>query len=527
MPSGTYSLLDERWIPVRWTDEAHHASTTPLPARVGLRELLLRSHEIASLDIANPPAHAALLRILYAVTARVTELDESVPGDWGTRRETVLARDCLPEGGIKSYFDRYGERFFLYDPAGGRPWMQDPRLAEQCDTGNTAGVNKLIMTRPSGNNHAWFGHGSDTAPDLPAVPEAILNLLVWHYYGPPGQCSARKVNGVKSSNTKAGPLRSALSYHPEGDTLFVTLLAGLVPPEATVRREEDLCPWEWEQLPDPDAAPPVPKGPCSQLTACSQHALLLVPDEENPRLVRDAFITWAYRNGRIPRADDFLIWQFKQDSEPSARPVESHRALWRDLDALLLREPSGTVQLRRPRVFFHAVEVSEYLRVRSLGFDQERAQVKDTQFVDGTTPPILEFAEERAPRTAPAVGRMRQLGETYGRRLEQAVRKAWVEYLQDSKAEGDAWAAEAAIHYWPAAEAEFWSRFGGLDPTGTALDAGFDPAATRSAFLRLALKAYDAVTGPVTGTQRGAKAVSQARIELYGGPRRTKQKQPA
>lgn len=73
-----------------------------------------------------------------------------------------------------------------------------------------------------------------------------------------------------------------------------------------------------------------------------------------------------------------------------------------------------------------------------------------------------------------------------------------------------------AARYWPRAEAEFWARFRLLDRTGTAVDGGFDPAATRRAFLRLAEEAYDAVTEPVTRTVRGAKAVSQARLDLYG-----------
>lgn len=521
LTTSTFSLLDEPWIPVRWAPTAPPSASGEARGRVGLRELLVRSADIAGLAIPDPPAHSALLRILYALTARVTKLDEAGPGDWGERRWAVVDAGRLPEKEIEEYLAAYGERFFLYDPQGGRPWMQDARLEVQCDADNTAGVNKLVVTRPAGNNHAWFRHGSDAAPDFPAVSEAVLNLLVWHYYGPSGRCSSREVNGIKSASMKAGPLRTALSYHPEGDTLFETLLAGLVPPETTVRRAQDQCPWEWDELPDPDGKLPEPSGPCSRLTACSQHALLLVPGGENGEVVRDAYITWAYRSGRIPRDDDFLIWQISQQGNRYPRPADSQRALWRDLDALLLQHPTGTAQPEQPKVFDSAAEVSEFLRVRALGFEQE-GQAKDTQFVDGSTPPVLGFLEARAPRTAPAVGRLRQLGEMYGRRLDRAVKRAWAAYMDDSKASGETWAAESAARYWPKAEAEFWARFRELDRSGTALDAGFDPAATRKAFLRLAEEAYDAVTDSITRTLRGAKAVSDARIELYGGRRKTK-----
>ncbi|MZE76785.1 type I-E CRISPR-associated protein Cse1/CasA [Streptomyces xinghaiensis] len=519
MPTDPYNVLYEPEIPVRWVSTAPDPVTGQLTGRIGLQDVLLRSADIASLAIPVPPAHSALLRILYALTARVTGLDEAGPGDWGERRQQVLDEGRLPVDGIEKYFAEYRDRFFLYGGEGGRPWMQDPRLAEQCDPDNTAGVNKLIVTRPSGNNHAWFRHGSDSAPDLPTASEALLNLLVWHYYGPSGRCSAREVNGVKTASATAGPLRTALSYHPEGDTLFETLLAGLVPPETTVRRTEDRCPWEWDELPDPDAPPPVPSGPCSRLTACSQHAVLLVPDEENKGLIRDAYITWAYRTGRIPRDDNYLIWQISQQGNRYPRPAKADRALWRDLDALLLHEPVGASQPQQPKVFDAAFEVSEFLRVRALGFEQE-GQAKDTQFVDASTPPVLGYVEKLAPRTAPAVARMRQLGEMYGQRLDRAVKRAWAAYMDDAKADAGTWAAEAAARYWPKAEAEFWARFRSLDRSGRALDVGFDPAATRAAFLGLAQEAYDTVTGSVTRTLRGAKAVSNARVELYGGPRK-------
>ncbi|WNI19862.1 type I-E CRISPR-associated protein Cse1/CasA [Actinacidiphila sp. ITFR-21] len=514
-----YNLLNEAWIPVRWAPGSHGDK---LPDRVGLREALLRSQDIAGLAVPEPPAHAALLRILYALTARGTGLDEAGPGNWYRRREAIAEAGRLPESGVEAYFARYADRFFLYDPDGGRPWMQDIRLAEQCDPDNTAGVNKLIVTRPSGNNHAWFRHGSDARPDLPEAPEAVLNLLVWHYYGPSGRCSAREVNGVKSASTTAGPLRTALSYHPEGASLFETLLAGLVPPKVAVRRTEDLCPWEWNELPDPEKLPAPPVGPCARLTACSQHALLLKPGGEHGELVEDAFITWAYRSGRVARDDDYLIWQISKQGNRYPRPADSQRALWRDLDALLLHRVNEGDGPQRPLVFESAEDLGKLpLRVRALGFEQE-GQAKDTQFMEGSTPPVLGLAEELAASSRPAVARLRQYGEVYGRRLDRAVKRAWAAYVDDAKADTGTWSAEAAARYWPGAETEFWARFRRLDRTGRALGGGLNLDATRSAFLRLAEASYDTVTTSVTRTLRGAKAVSEARIELYGGRHRTR-----
>ncbi|AJE40083.1 type I-E CRISPR-associated protein Cse1/CasA [Streptomyces nodosus] len=525
MPA-TVNILYEPLFPVSWSPVAEHHADGP-SARVGLLDLLLRSHEIEGLAVPDAPAHSALLRILYALTARVTGLDEALegPDDWQLLRDEVLADGCLPWKGIERYFARHRERFFLFDPEpGGRPWMQDPRLSDQCDPTSTAGVNKLVVTRPSGNNHSWFRHVRDASPDASTASEAVLNLLTWHYYGPSGRCSSRTVNGVTTASAKAGPLRTSLSYHPEGDTLFETLLAGLVPPTRDVAAERDLCPWEWDDLPDPDGPPPVLTGPCSRLTAGSMHALLLVPEEDGEG-VRDAYITWAYRTGRQTRPDDdYLIWQISKQGNAYPRPADSGRALWRDLDALLLIDPPGVAQPRRPTVFEWAVEVSAELRVHALGFEQD-GQAKDTQFVDAVTPPVLGFVEKRSARTQPAVGRLRALGERFGSRLDRALRRAWRTYVNDPKDSAHAWAQEGAGRYWPAAEREFWDRFGLLDRTGTALDGGLDATAARTAFLRLAVRAFDDVTASAARTQRGAKAVEEARIELFGD-RRSKPVRP-
>ncbi|MFJ4592106.1 type I-E CRISPR-associated protein Cse1/CasA [Kitasatospora sp. NPDC088861] len=508
MPSAppAYNLFDEAWIPVRWIphrEEGDADHNKAYPPAVGLRELLLRANEIEQIAIATPPALSALYRVLYAITARVSGLDEAGPGDWSERRADLVDRAGLDLEKIATFVERHRHRFDLFDSA--RPFLQDPRLAEQCDPANTAGVDKLITTRPSGNNHSWFQHVNSTAPDLPTPAQAVLHLLVWHYYGPSGRCSSRTVGATKAAGSKAGPLRSTLSYHPEGDTLFETLLAGLPRPGRDVRRDSDLCPWEREELPDPAAVPPPLKGPCSALTARSQHALLLMPDATG-QYVEDAFITWA-NQFKIPReGDPYLIWQTSKEGNPYPRPADSRRALWRDLDALLLKNPAGSTKPRRPEVFVTALEVSEELRVRALGFEQD-GQAKDVQFVDAVTPPVLGLAEDREPAIAVEIGRLRLLGERYGKHLDRAVKKAWADFTEAPRIRDCTWAVDAAARYWPTAEAEFWKRLDKRD---------FDGAAV--AFRSLAERAYDTVTYGALGTVRGAKACTTARLELYGGP---------
>lgn len=117
------NLIDQPWIPVAWLEGKSG------PPHVGLRSLFLHAGEIRTLLIPEAPAHSALLRLLYALTGRITALDEAGPGSWGDRREEILEQGFpeqsieLPDGrkaGIAGYFDQWTHRFELFDRD--RPW---------------------------------------------------------------------------------------------------------------------------------------------------------------------------------------------------------------------------------------------------------------------------------------------------------------------------------------------------------------------------------------------------------------------
>jgi CRISPR system Cascade subunit CasA len=509
------NLIDQPWIPVAWVEGKSG------PPEVSLRTLFLCARDIRTLLIPEAPAHSALLRLLYALTARITGLDEAGPGSWGDRREALLENGGFPEqslnlpdghkAGIEGYFGRWSHRFDLYDRD--RPWLQDPRLPGQCDTNKTAGVHKLVMSRAAGNNHSWFGHWSHDKPVHANLSLATLSLLTWHYWGAPGGSSSRTVGEVSHHYAKASPLRAALSYHPECDNLFLTLLAGLTPPDGDVSRNTDLCPWERDDLPDPLKPMPEPQGPCSRLTACSQHALYLVPAQDGVHTA-DAYITWAYDAERIRPEDDYLIWDIEaKDGKTSPRPACSSRSLWRDVDALLLKQLDDTDPIQ-PKVMDHAFDVSEYMRVRALGFEQDAAQAANHQYVDSTTPVLLSRVEQDVMSSELPVRQLRELGELFGDRLVEATGKAWLAYTDDKKNKPGAWLSAVQARYWPLAEDEFWSRFRRLARPAGAIDSSFDFEAACRAFGRHALDAYDAVTDSVTRTPRGAKAVTQARAAI-------------
>jgi CRISPR system Cascade subunit CasA len=378
-----FDLRHEPWIPVRYV---RGASGSPA---VGLADLFLRAHEVADVTVPVPPAESGLWRILYLLTARITGLDDPDEWDgytrWKHARNEVFSTGGFSEKSVGEYFSKHADRFDLFDTA--RPWLQDPRLAAECP--KSTGVNKLVAGRASGNNLVWLSHDTDLAPHPVPSAEAAWYLLTWLYYGPSGKITARTVRGRTESNMTAGPLRSRISFHPLGRTLYESLIAGLAHPgHYNNGKDRDQAPWEADALPDPLGLPPFPCGLSAPLTGQFRHAILLSPASDGST-VTDTRITWAWREASPEVRDPYLIYDTAK-SRPGvyARYAKLDRAVWRDLDALLLQD-TGAGASQRPAVFTTLAdaphEAAGALRVRAIGFDQD-GQTIDRQWVTATTP---------------------------------------------------------------------------------------------------------------------------------------------
>ncbi|GHB11744.1 MULTISPECIES: type I-E CRISPR-associated protein Cse1/CasA [Streptomyces] len=471
---GGYDLQVEPWIPVLLLSGQRE--------RLGLRDVFKRAHEIDELEVPVPPAAAGLLRILAAITARIagdgeegkSRLDDPDVAeeieDWLALRERVLRAGRFDPDAVDAYFDRddLAGRFDLFDPA--RPFLQDPRLRQECvdakGVPNTSGVNKLVLGRPTGVNGAvLFGHFTDTAPVPVPAAEAAWHLIAQLYYGPSGQCTPRRSSGKRIGNSTAGPLRKSISYFPWGPDLFTTLLLAVPSPQVDVDWEmEDTCPWETD-LGDPLGPLPPLTWPGRMLTGRFRHAALLVPSPDG-RMVTDAYLTWATHEPPHEVHDPFLILDRREDGGFQPRVADGARALWRDLDSLLLKDNRQNA-LRPPALEHLPRDLLPRLRVRAYGFDQD-GQQKDRVWFKATSPQVLQWLEENDAEMAHHIKRCHVAAEETGKRLDFAARVAWklatdtsadpspkAKIKLDPKNPGP-WAAAALTQYWPAAEAEFW-----------------------------------------------------------------------
>ncbi|MFD6297741.1 type I-E CRISPR-associated protein Cse1/CasA [Streptomyces sp. NPDC060235] len=517
---GGFDLRDEPWIPVRLR--------TGASVRLGFRGLFKRAHEIADLELPVPPAAAGLLRVLAAMTGGIGQADgvrlDDVGvaqdiDDWDALRRRVLKQGCFDPGIVDAYFDTVvpAGRFDLFDEQ--RPFLQEPRLVTQCvDTKgapNPSGVNKLVLGRPTGVNGAvLFGHFTDTAPVAVPAAEAAWHLLAQLYFGPSGQCTPRRITERRAGSGDAGPLRKSLSYFAWAPDLFTSLVLAVPSPQIEADFEAvDACPWE-EDLPDPLGPLPAVTWPARLLTGRFRHALLLVPSTDR-RSVTDAYITWSTHEPPPPVRDPYQILDRRTDGDFQARMADGSRALWRDIDSLLLKDSNQDVQ-RPPGLEALPKKLLPVLRVRAYGFEQD-GQQKDSVWFQSTTPPVLQWQEETDPQMAHHVARCHRAAEDAASRLDLAAKVAWrvaanattdlsAKVRIDQRKPGP-WASAALARYWPAAEREFWSL-------ATPSQVG---AAVEQPFVQAALAALDEAIGPVNRADlRVARARSRARSMLFG-----------
>lgn len=518
---GGWDLRERPWIPVRFLSGA--------AAWVGLRELFHRAHEIEDLEVPVPPAASGLLRILAAMTSRIAGAGNLRLADAALGQDVIawrrLRNDCLTAGkfdphAVDAYFDVDvpAGRFDLFDAE--RPFLQDPRLRKECvDAGgkpNSSGVNKLVFGRPTGVNGAvLFGHFTDGDPVPVPAAEAAWHLIAQLYYGPSGQCTPRRITEHRTGSQDAGPLRKTISFHVWGQDLHTSLVMGVPAPNDQFEHgPADRCPWEDDELPVPlDPLRPL-TWPGRWLTGRARHAVLLEPSADCST-VTDAWVTWGTHEPPPAVADPHVVLNRPRTGggPPYGRMADGQRALWRDLDALLLKDDG---QGKRPLAFENIpYRLSPELSVRAYGFDQD-GQQRDSCWFEATTPPVLAWQEgtgDLGDLMASYVGECREAAEDVGSRLDYAARLAWklaTDPPQDASAKvrldrdrPGPWARRATGHFWPAAERTFWALL-----TPEQAERGGKPY---EPFVRVALDALDVAMGVDRADVRAARARVSAR----------------
>lgn len=214
------NLIDEDWIPVRDMDGAVR--------RVSISTTLIEASSFRDISHASPLVIVAIHRLAgFAILQRVfgaSRLEDRAR--WGQAGR-------FPPEALNAYFDRYRDRFNLFDLQ--RPFLQ---VADMTPEMSSRPWTALAAASASGNNKTLFDHSLDDAPAVLDVHDAALVLLA---------AQATALGGGRSAfqYTSHAPSATASLVLVEGDNLFKTLLLNLIG-QTVAQHQQDIAIWERE-----------------------------------------------------------------------------------------------------------------------------------------------------------------------------------------------------------------------------------------------------------------------------------------
>jgi len=313
----TYNLLDEPWLPVRWIGNAP-------PSAVGLREILLRAHEIAELATDNPLETIALNRLLAALTASI--FPGAVDEDEWTRlweQGSFDADVCTP------YLNKFVDRFDLFSPT--RPFFGHPVT----DTKDISPITRLLHAATSKNNAVLFSHDLDQQPKPLTFAETARAIICTQGFALSGGPQAKPFP-YSHAPLVGGAffwLRGAVEEQP---SLFRALLLNLSPsPEVWGNSNDDHPTWESEK---PPVAAKRKVGGIRELFTFQSRRLQVVNDSEGK--VAGVRYNQGSKVEELLFHDPHLAYRSGKDGEFALR-FNAGRALWQD-SAIYMMHEGGT-----------------------------------------------------------------------------------------------------------------------------------------------------------------------------------------
>ncbi|MHB1712878.1 MAG: type I-E CRISPR-associated protein Cse1/CasA [Acidimicrobiales bacterium] len=328
-PQPCFDLVDEPWIPVRMVDGQM--------CDLGLRDTLVRAHEIAGLSaefvIQEPP----LLRLLLAVCYRAFAGPEN-DDQW----DALWDADRLPEPLVVSYLDKHRPRFDLFHPE--TPFFQTAGLVPS----NGKEVNpasRLIAYAPTGNSTPLFTPIYDDMKFVLTPAEAARWLIQRHAWGSSADKTGAEGND-RVKNGKDSPQLGHLGWigftAPTGSTLKESLLLNMVPwARANLARggPDDLPAWERPPT-SPMRTTRAPDGMCDLYTWQSRRIRLVPEMRAGLPVVASALVCAGDNVDRatVRSVDPHTGWVSRGETTYAPLRINPGQQVWRGLSALLAAE---------------------------------------------------------------------------------------------------------------------------------------------------------------------------------------------
>jgi CRISPR system Cascade subunit CasA len=322
MPS--YDLLTEPWIPVldARIDLRSDPDAPMAPAHVGLRDALLRAHELGEVAGGSPLETIALYRLLLALTLDVYQPDPE-PDVWAD----LWRAGRFPAEPLDAYLsdpERGASRFDLLHPT--RPFYQHATPDASQSGKDPAPLAKLFHDQASGNNATLFGHQLDSQPSVLPLAQAARGLVAT-------QAAALGGGVSKPFNFSDAPLVGRLQFWIRGRSLFDALLLNGPPDrEARMGAQADAPVWR-QPLPDPYRKREH-RGLLDVLTWPSRRLTLATAQRGDQTVATGVYLTQGDKLDPQP-TDDPLAAHVQGKNGRFPLGLKSDRVLWRDAAVLM------------------------------------------------------------------------------------------------------------------------------------------------------------------------------------------------
>jgi CRISPR system Cascade subunit CasA len=496
----TFDLRHESWIPVRMLDGR---STD-----IGLKEALVRAHEIRELDLDNPMEAAALYRLLLALAVRIHSetFDEDA---WFDLRDD----GHFNEQSVVAYLDRFGDRFDLFHAE--HPFYQVRR-----NTGNSLLQPSYLRLHEGGNTSSLFSHDDLTRNEAMAPAMAARGVVASQHAAIGGLLSNPYKTGNKNSPAVGGAI-----FWLHGTSLFQSLMLNAPPSDETRMgglRDGDAPAWEVE--PSRERTVRAHRGFLDYLTYQHRRLTLEFSVVDGVTLVNG----FRRTGGDIleePPLDDPHMAILAPDAERKLPPrrynIVVDRAVWRDSSIFMTLE---SARGKPPRTF-------DWLRSNRdiLGMDRIEIELFGLRTRGANDGTIRIWRSERLPlfltllsdpdrgrQIVVALDAADQQGRTLRHATETAARGMLSKGSDAVKPLAEAMSVSA--RYWAKLETPYNDLVRGLAeapaPTGDPDWATPSMSAWYRTLHRAALDAFDAATASFVGSARQLKAITEARAMI-------------
>lgn len=335
-----FNLIDKHWIPVLNQKDGTIQD-------VGLRDLLVRAHELREIAHDSPLVVASLTTLLVALLQSALQGETQRQRDAEWKRLWNLGR--FDESILDAYFEQWSDRFDLFSEK--FPFYQTAGLEME----KTSSIERLMMAEWSGGIYA--NQSEISAAQTPPALAAMALIATQSFVIGLGIASKVKVAGksLEVPRLTGGILMSGLTVWPTGANLFETLMLNTVTHE---RALEDAPCWELgfceplklrdtplEKSGNAENAPSrrvvSPHGICDLLTLQSRLIRLLPQSVDGEVFVPEIYFSQgrSFQSGNSTLAfHPFKLYEDNKKIGFLPLGVSEGKAIWRNSAALLSEE---------------------------------------------------------------------------------------------------------------------------------------------------------------------------------------------